>query len=134
MGRIENVGVESEFLSKQEVRDLTGRVVRDLQDEKLRDLGVPFIRDKDRIIVSRFHVREWLSGKVHFLIRGPEAGSGALGKRFVRLVLGTEHCGMNVRPTILRSIESQLAELEFAGGRKREHQIEFSLLHVDAPL
>jgi hypothetical protein len=52
-----------ELLTPAEVRDLTGCVPRDNQARKLTALGVPFRRDGSRILVNRFHLREWLAGK-----------------------------------------------------------------------
>jgi hypothetical protein len=52
----------SEFLSAAEIRELAGCVGRDAQAVKLGDLGVPFLRDGARILVSREHVRQRLLG------------------------------------------------------------------------
>jgi hypothetical protein len=52
----------SEILSPAEVRDLAGCVAREAQCAKLETLGVPFRRDGARVLVSREHVRQWLSG------------------------------------------------------------------------
>ena len=52
----------SELLSTSEIRDLSGCVARESQCAKLEQLGVPFIRDGARILVSREHVRQRLLG------------------------------------------------------------------------
>lgn len=52
----------SELLSALEVRDLAGCVAREAQCAKLEELGVPYIRDGGRILVSREHVRQRLLG------------------------------------------------------------------------
>ena len=52
----------SEFLSTAEMRELAGCVGRDAQCAKLAHLGVPFIRDGARIVVSREHVRQRILG------------------------------------------------------------------------
>jgi len=53
---------DTELLSTAEVRDLAGCSARDAQCLKLAELGVPFRRDGARILVSRFHARQWLAG------------------------------------------------------------------------
>ena len=53
----------SEFLSVDELRDLTQRARREGQAQVLRACGIPFRQAGQRIIVSRHHVREWLSGR-----------------------------------------------------------------------
>ncbi len=53
---------DSELLSPAEVKDLAGCVAREAQCAKLEALGVPFRRDGGRILVSRAHVRQWLTG------------------------------------------------------------------------
>ena len=52
----------SELLSTSEIRDLSGCVARESQCAKLEQLGVPFIRDGARILVSREHVRQRILG------------------------------------------------------------------------
>lgn len=54
--------MDSELLAPTEIRDLAGCVAREAQCAKLVELGVPFRRDGARILVSRAHVRQWLSG------------------------------------------------------------------------
>ena len=52
----------NELLSPDEVRALVGCAARDAQCAKLSDLGVPFIRDGLRILVSREHLRQRILG------------------------------------------------------------------------
>jgi hypothetical protein len=54
---------EPEFLSAPEIRTLTGYAGRDAQCSKLDELGVPHRRDGARVLVSRFHARQWLLGE-----------------------------------------------------------------------
>jgi hypothetical protein len=54
----------SEFLNNAEIRELAGCHIRDAQAKKLDDLGVPYMRDGARILVSRTHVRQRLLGEV----------------------------------------------------------------------
>lgn len=53
----------SEFLSPDELRDLTGFAQPAKQGPWLRDQGIPNRVDGRRIIVSRYHAREWLAGR-----------------------------------------------------------------------
>ncbi|MDB5957699.1 DUF4224 domain-containing protein [Ramlibacter sp.] len=53
----------SEFLDKPELRQLTGRARANAQTQWLESNDVPHRRDGSRIIVSRYHVRQWLEGK-----------------------------------------------------------------------
>lgn len=53
----------SELLSTAEIRDLAGCVAREAQCAKLDELGVPYMRDGQRIIVSREHVRRRILGE-----------------------------------------------------------------------
>jgi hypothetical protein len=53
-----------ELFSQSEVKGLTGKSARGAQAEWLAGQGVPFRRDGARILVSREHVRRWLSGEV----------------------------------------------------------------------
>lgn len=55
---------DGEFLSPPEVRQLAGRADLLGQDEALRLLGIPHRISGRRMLVSRYHVREWLSGRV----------------------------------------------------------------------
>ena len=61
---------ESEFLSPAEIRDMTDRARVDAQSERLTELGVPFRMSGRRVLVSRFHVREWLAGRTVTPSRG----------------------------------------------------------------
>ena len=54
----------SEFLSADELRDLTQRAHRDAQAKALEGFGIPFRRVGRAIVVSRHHAREWLAGRV----------------------------------------------------------------------
>ncbi len=53
----------AEFLSKDELRDLTGKARSGDQARWLVAQGVAHRVDGRRVIVSRFHVRKWLEGK-----------------------------------------------------------------------
>jgi hypothetical protein len=61
---------ESEFLSPAEIRDMTERARVEAQCERLTELGVPFRQAGRRVLVSRFHVREWLAGRTVTPSRG----------------------------------------------------------------
>jgi hypothetical protein len=54
---------ESEFLSKDELRQLTGAARAGGQAQWLADKGLAHRRDGTRVIVSRYHVRQWLEGR-----------------------------------------------------------------------
>lgn len=54
--------IAPEFLSREELRGLTDCAQREAQREKLEELGVPFMLDGQRIIVSREHVRQRILG------------------------------------------------------------------------
>lgn len=49
---------------------MTGEVSPDDQERVLRQDGIPFRRRGKRILVSRFHTREWLSGRTVTPSRG----------------------------------------------------------------
>ena len=53
----------TEFLSAAEIRELTAKVAREAQRAKLEELGVPFLADGERILVSRIHVRQVILGE-----------------------------------------------------------------------
>lgn len=55
--------LDSEFLSATEVKDLTGCAKADDQEVELKKEGLPYKRRGNRVLVSRFHCREWLSGR-----------------------------------------------------------------------
>lgn len=59
------VAIENEFLSPSEVKVMTGGKARPSeQDAVLAELGVPHRVVGKRVLVSRFHAREWLAGRV----------------------------------------------------------------------
>ena len=60
----------TEFLSAAEVKDLTGCAKPDDQEAELLRQGLPFKRRGTRVLVSRFHTREWLSGRAVAPSRG----------------------------------------------------------------
>lgn len=62
--------MENEFLSPDEVRAITGRRRLDDQERVLKADGIPYKRRGRQMIVSRFHTREWLSGRVVTPSRG----------------------------------------------------------------
>lgn len=62
--------IEDEFLRPAEVRELTGAADADEQERVLRRDGIPHRRREKRILVSRFHTREWLAGKAVAPSRG----------------------------------------------------------------
>lgn len=53
----------NEFLSPQELRDLTQRSRSSHQERALMEAGIPFRLVRGRLIVSRHHAREWLAGR-----------------------------------------------------------------------
>jgi hypothetical protein len=62
--------IDDEFLRPAEVRELTGATNADEQERILRRDGIPHRRREKRILVSRFHTREWLAGKAVAPSRG----------------------------------------------------------------
>ena len=54
----------SEFLTSEELRDLTQRARREAQARALKEAGIPFRQVAARLIVSRHHAREWLAGRI----------------------------------------------------------------------
>jgi hypothetical protein len=52
-----------ELLLPAEVKQLVGVSNPDEQSRLLREYGIPHRLFKQRILVSRFHVREWLTGR-----------------------------------------------------------------------
>lgn len=64
------LALDSEFLSAPEVKDLTGCATPDAQEAELKRQGLPFKRRGNRVLVSRFHTREWLSGRAVAPSRG----------------------------------------------------------------
>jgi hypothetical protein len=59
---------QSEFLSADELRDLTQRARRADQAAELTAMGIPHLEQRGRLLVSRFHVRERLAG--HTMAQG----------------------------------------------------------------
>lgn len=53
----------SEFLSPQELHDLTGFARAAELVDWLKDHHIPHQRDGKRVIVSRVHARAWLEGR-----------------------------------------------------------------------
>lgn len=62
---------ESEFLSADELHDLTDFKQSGKQAEWLRERGIPHRLDGRRVIVSRHHAREWLAGRAVVSSNGP---------------------------------------------------------------
>lgn len=52
-----------ELLRPSEIKALTGSANPDEQDRVLTREGIPHRRLGRRILVSRFHTREWLAGR-----------------------------------------------------------------------
>ena len=59
-----------ELLSPSEIKALTGTTNPDEQERVLQADGIPYRRRAKRILVSRFHTREWLSGRTVTPSRG----------------------------------------------------------------
>ncbi|MBW8847474.1 MAG: DUF4224 domain-containing protein [Burkholderiales bacterium] len=53
----------SEFMTKEEIRELTGKRGQALQVAVLIEERIPHKVLRGRLLVSRFHVREWLEGR-----------------------------------------------------------------------
>lgn len=64
--------MSSEFLEPEDLRQLTGCRVREDQIRVLRRDGIPFKERGRRLLVSRHHAREWISGKVITPTRKPD--------------------------------------------------------------
>lgn len=62
--------LDAEFLSAAEVKTLTGASGTEEQARVLTRDGVPFRQRGNRLLVSRFHTREWLAGRVVTPSRG----------------------------------------------------------------
>lgn len=60
----------AELLSPGEVRALTDAANVDEQERVLQKDGIPYRRRGKRILVSRFHTREWLAGRAVTPSRG----------------------------------------------------------------
>ena len=54
-----------EFMTPEELRDLTGRRSLSSQMDALKADRIPHRVMRNRLLVSRFHVREWLAGRLH---------------------------------------------------------------------
>lgn len=59
-----------ELLSSSEIKALTGSANPEEQDRILTEDGIPHRRRGKRILVSRFHTREWLAGRAVTPSRG----------------------------------------------------------------
>ncbi len=53
-----------EFMTPEELRELTGRRSLSSQMDALKADRIPHRVMRNRLLVSRFHVREWLAGRV----------------------------------------------------------------------
>lgn len=62
--------MENESLTPDEVRAVTGVLRLDDQERTLKPDGIPYKRRGRQMIVSRFHTREWPSGRVVTPSRG----------------------------------------------------------------
>ena len=62
--------LSTEFLRPEELRELAGSAGGEAQCAALDMLGVPYRRVNRRVLVSRYHVREWLSGRAVTPSRG----------------------------------------------------------------
>lgn len=65
-----NATMADELLSPSEIRTLTGTANLDEQERVLTTDGIPYRRRGKRILVSRFHTREWLAGRTVTPSRG----------------------------------------------------------------
>lgn len=65
----------SEFLTPDDLRDLTHRHRKEAQAKALEAAGIPFRWLAGRIIVSRHHAREWLAGRTVATSREPNMGA-----------------------------------------------------------
>lgn len=59
-----------EFMTPEELRELTGRRSLSSQMDALRADRIPHRVMRNRLLVSRFHVREWLAGRLHAMAGG----------------------------------------------------------------
>ena len=67
----ERPDIQGEFLSAKEVKDLTGGASGLAEQRKvLEQERIPFKLVRSRLIVSRFHAREWLAGRLTPASRG----------------------------------------------------------------
>ncbi|MES2950310.1 MAG: DUF4224 domain-containing protein [Pseudomonadota bacterium] len=65
----------SEFLSPQELHDLTGYARPAELTGWLKDHAIPHQRDGKRVIVSRVHARDWLEGREAVASNAPNIGA-----------------------------------------------------------
>ena len=61
----------TEYLSSQELHQLTGYARSGQQADWLKEQGIPHRQDGGRLIVSRIHVQAWLEGKHTISSNGP---------------------------------------------------------------
>lgn len=64
-----------EFLSGDELRDLTDRQHKSAQARALESAGIPFRWLNGRLVVSRHHAREWIAGRSVAPSREPNMGA-----------------------------------------------------------
>jgi hypothetical protein len=62
-----------EFMTPEELRELTGRRSLSSQLDALRADRIPHRLMRNRLLVSRFHVREWLAGRLHAMADSAQA-------------------------------------------------------------
>jgi hypothetical protein len=67
--------IVGEFLSTDELKDLTQRARKDAQARMLESAGIPFRWLAGRLVVSRHHAREWLAGRDVAPSREPDMGA-----------------------------------------------------------
>lgn len=60
-----------EFLTRAEVRQLTGKAQARLQCAYLDAEGIPYKVRDGQVLVSRVHVRQWLAGQPIEAVRSP---------------------------------------------------------------
>lgn len=63
--------VDSEFMSRAELVELTDYVQPRAQCEALDRLGIPYKAPNKHPLVSRVHVRQWLAGQPIEAVRSP---------------------------------------------------------------
>ena len=62
---------DSEFLTPAELRVLTSYAHREQQERVLTERGIPFKSSGRRLLVCRYHVREWIAGRPTRTTTGP---------------------------------------------------------------
>ena len=62
---------DSEFLAPSELRELTGYAHREQQERVLTERAIPYKDVGRRLLVSRYHVREWIAGRATRTTAGP---------------------------------------------------------------